>query len=104
MISRRTLLHTLAAAGPTALFGTQSLHAVTQWLPTALPGASAGDAARDEDFWRTVQEGFAVDRTIVNLNNGGVSPSPRTVQDALRRYTEQANTMPAYEMWRHQEP
>lgn len=104
MISRRTLLQTLASAGPTALFGTQSLHAITHWLPTALPGASAGDAARDEDFWRTVQEGFAVDRTIVNLNNGGVSPSPRTVQDALRRYTEQANTMPAYEMWRHQEP
>lgn len=104
MISRRTLLQTLAAAGPTALFGSQSLHAVTHWLPIALPGVAAGDAARDEDFWRTVQEGFAVDRAIVNLNNGGVSPSPRTVQDAFRRYTEQANTMPAYEMWRHQEP
>ena len=81
MISRRTLLQTLAAAGPTALFGSQSLHAVTHWLPIALPGVAAGDAARDEDFWRTVQEGFAVDRAIVNLNNGGVSPSPRTVQD-----------------------
>jgi selenocysteine lyase/cysteine desulfurase len=51
-----------------------------------------------------VQQAFAVDRSIINLNNGGVSPSPRSVQDALRRYTEQANMMPAYEMWRHQEP
>lgn len=104
MTSRRSVLRSMAALGPTALFGTQALHAVTQWLPQALSGTSAVDAARDEDFWLTVQQAFAVDRTIINLNNGGVSPSPRTVQDAVRRYTEQANTIPAYEMWRHQEP
>lgn len=104
MTSRRSILRTMAALGPTALFGTQALYAVTQWLPQAAPGSSAADVARDEDFWLTVQQAFAVDRTIINLNNGGVSPSPRTVQDAVRRYTEQANTMPAYEMWRHQEP
>jgi len=96
MTSRRSVLRTLAAAGPVALFGSQALHAVTRHI------ASTG--ASDEDFWMTVQQAFAVDRSIINLNNGGVSLSPRTVQDALRRYTEQANTMPAYEMWRHQEP
>ncbi|MCX6141342.1 MAG: aminotransferase class V-fold PLP-dependent enzyme [Candidatus Kapabacteria bacterium] len=104
MTSRRSVLKSIAAFGPTALFGSQALHAVTHWMSTALPGISAADAARDEDFWLTVQQAFAVDRTIVNLNNGGVSPSPRTVQDAMRRYTEQANGIPAYELWRHQEP
>lgn len=104
MATRRSILRSIAAIGPTALFGSQALHAVTQWLPSALPYAAAGDVARDEDFWLTVQQAFAVDRTITNLNNGGVSPSPRTVQDAVRRYTEQANTIPAYELWRHQEP
>lgn len=104
MATRRSILRSIAAIGPTALFGSQALHAVTQWLPSALPFSTASDVARDEDFWLTVQQAFAVDRTITNLNNGGVSPSPRTVQDAVRRYTEQANTIPAYELWRHQEP
>lgn len=104
MTSRRSVLRSIAALGPAAVFGTHALSAVTQWMPTALPGLSAADAARDEDFWLTVQQAFAVDRTMVNLNNGGVSPSPRTVQDAMRRYTEQANGIPAYELWHHQEP
>lgn len=104
MTSRRSALRTMATLGPVALFGTPALSAVTSWLSTALPNSPMGEVAKDEDFWITVQQAFAVDRTIINLNNGGVSPSPKTVQDALRRYTEQANHMPAYEMWRHQEP
>ena len=104
MTSRRTVLRSLAALGSTALFASEALASVTQWLPTALPAASSGLVARDEDFWMTVQQAFDVDRSIINLNNGGVSPSPRSVQQAFHRYTEQANTMPAYEMWRHQEP
>src|SRR2546429_3848357 len=62
------------------------------------------DITRDEDFWREVQEAFTLDRTIINLNNGGVSPSPRVVQDAMRRYLEYSNTAPAYTMWRVLEP
>ncbi|MEY3386125.1 MAG: hypothetical protein RIR53_936 [Bacteroidota bacterium] len=104
MTSRRSMLRSLAALGPTALFASESLAAVTQWLPTASPHVPASVVAEDEDFWSTVQQAFDVDRSIINLNNGGVSPSPRTVQAAFRRYTDQANNMPAYEMWRHQEP
>ncbi len=62
------------------------------------------DITRDEDFWREVQEAFTLDRTIINLNNGGVSPSPRVVQDAMRRYLEYSNTAPAYTMWQVLEP
>jgi selenocysteine lyase/cysteine desulfurase len=51
-----------------------------------------------------VQAAFDVDRNIVNLNNGGVSPSPRLVQDALRRDLGRANEAPAYAMWSVLEP
>jgi selenocysteine lyase/cysteine desulfurase len=51
-----------------------------------------------------VQAAFDVDRNIVNLNNGGVSPSPRLVQDALRRDQARANEAPAYAMWSVLEP
>ncbi len=67
------------------------------------PGAAHAVAA-DEDFWFEVQAAFTVDRTLVNLNNGGVSPSPGPVQDAMRRYLEYSNMAPAYTMWQILEP
>lgn len=63
----------------------------------------AGGAAGDEDFWRTVARAFAVDRSLVNLNNGGVCPSPEAVQAAYRRHLDFANGAPAYTMWRIQD-
>src|SRR4026207_567980 len=39
-------------------------------------------AAMDEDYWSVIQNSFTVTRGIVNLNNGGVSPSPRLVTEA----------------------
>src|SRR5207253_6409788 len=62
------------------------------------------DVTRDEDFWLEVQQAFTLDRTIINLNNGGVSPSPRIVQDAMRRYLDYSSTAPAYTMWQVLEP
>ena len=61
-------------------------------------------AARDEDFWREIQQAFTVDRNIINLNNGGVCPSPKVVQDAMRRQLEFSNVAPAYTMWTVLEP
>src|SRR5207248_11369671 len=43
-------------------------------------------AAMDEDYWAIIQNAFTVTRGIINLNNGGVSPSPRIVTEALVRY------------------
>lgn len=60
--------------------------------------------ARDESYWREVQEAFAVDRNIINFNNGGVSPYPRVVQDAMRRYLEFSNMAPTHNMWGVLEP
>jgi len=64
----------------------------------------AEDVARDEDYWREIQQAFTIDRNIVNLNNGGVCPSPKIVQDAMRRSLEFSNNAPAYSMWSVLEP
>ena len=60
--------------------------------------------ASDEDFWRPIQESFTADRSMVNLNNGGVCPSPASVQEAMKRYLDHANTAPAYVLWQLQDP
>jgi isopenicillin-N epimerase len=67
------------------------------------PG-TAEEVAGDEEYWAEVQRAFVVDRTVINLNNGGVSPSPAAVQEAQRRYQEYSNAAPAYTMWRVLEP
>ena len=60
--------------------------------------------ARDEDFWLNIRHAFTVDRNIINLNNGGVSPSPRVVMDTEKRYLEMQNMGPTYYMWRILDP
>ncbi len=62
------------------------------------------EIARDEDFWREIQQSFTVDRSIVNLNNGGVSPAPAAVQEAMKRHLDYSNEAPVYTMWRILEP
>jgi isopenicillin-N epimerase len=41
---------------------------------------------------------------MVNLNNGGVSPSPRIVHEAYKRYLDISNQAPSYYMWQVVEP
>ena len=65
---------------------------------------SPEQAAADEDFWAQVQQAFSVTRGIINLNNGGVSPSPRIVTEALVRYQWQQEDATAYTMWQILEP
>lgn len=65
---------------------------------------SPEQVATDEDFWAVIQQSFSVTRGIVNLNNGGVSPSPRIVTEAFVRYTWQQEDATAYTMWQLLEP
>lgn len=67
------------------------------------PGAPT-EIAADEDFWFQVQRAFTVDRTLVNLNNGGVSPAPGLVQEAMKRHQDFSNLAPTYTMWQILEP
>lgn len=62
------------------------------------------EVAADESFWFEVQQAFTVDRSLVNLNNGGVSPAPAVVQEAMKRHLDYSNEAPVYTMWRILEP
>lgn len=62
------------------------------------------EAATDEDFWYHIQQSFSVSRSLINLNNGGVSPSPRIVTEALVRYQWQQEDATAYTMWQIMQP
>ena len=65
---------------------------------------TAEELAGDEAYWFQIQRAFTVDRALVNLNNGGVSPSPGLVQDAVKRHLDYSNTAPSYTMWQVLEP
>jgi selenocysteine lyase/cysteine desulfurase len=54
----------------------------------------------DDDFWGWVRTQYTVSSNLLNLNNGGVSPQSKFVQDAFFRYTEMANEAPSYYLWR----
>lgn len=56
--------------------------------------------AADEDYWSVIQRAYTVNPNIINLNNGGVSPSPLVVQQAVERYNQLSNEGPSYYMWR----
>ena len=56
------------------------------------------------DFWAYIQQSFSSGRSMINLNNGGVSPSPRIVTEALQRYEWQQEDTTAYTMWQILEP
>ncbi len=60
--------------------------------------------AMNEDFWFEIQQAFNVTRGITNLNNGGVSPSPRIVTESFVRYTWEQEDLPPYMMWQILEP
>ncbi len=56
------------------------------------------EVAADEDFWTEVRGAFTIDRNIINLNNGHVSPAPLIVQEAMRRYLDYSNMGPWHTM------
>jgi selenocysteine lyase/cysteine desulfurase len=102
MTTRRAFLG-LAAGASVAAFRDDGLERVL----AAGPGAekrSADLVARDEEYWREIQKAFTVNRSYVNLNNGGVCPSPRIVQEAMKRYLDLSNEAPTYTMWELLEP
>ena len=61
--------------------------------------ANIDDAVRDEDFWFYIQQAYTSSSNFVNLNNGGVCPQPKVVQEAMQHYNRLANEAPAYYMF-----
>ena len=101
--SRRSFLRqaaTLAGAfSANSLF--QQAHAAEFLSAGAgIAGMSPKVAAQDEDYWSVIQRAYSVNPNLINLNNGGVSPAPIVVQQAVERYNQLANEGPSYYMWR----
>ncbi len=106
MLSRRQFF---GRAGRPALAALTAVslnpHRLAEIIPTltAVQGTPE-EIARDEAFWREVQQAFTVDRSLINLNNGGVSPSPAIVQESMKQHLDYSNRAPVYTMWRILEP
>jgi isopenicillin-N epimerase len=90
------------AAASSATVG--SLLKNVEGATAAISHLSPEEAAADEDYWAAIQNSFSVTRGIINLNNGGVSPSPRVVTEALVRYIWEQEDCTAYTMWEILEP
>ena len=102
MSSRRSFFQkSLGLAGAMSLTTFQS-KAIAEDVSDALLGLnklSPNEAALDEDLWARMAQSYTVSPTIINLNNGGVSPQPKVVQDAVDRYYHLSNEVPSYHMW-----
>jgi selenocysteine lyase/cysteine desulfurase len=103
MSNRRNFIQKLGLAA--GAFSANSLfhqaHAAEfQHLSLQKQALSPIEIAADEDYWSVVQQGYTASPNIINLNNGGVSPSPRIVQEAVERYNKLSNEGPSYFMWR----
>lgn len=100
--SRRQFLKSIGLGiGSLGVFGlsAKSAQAELKKKLTKIKDLSAAEVARDEDFWFYVQQAFDCDRSIINLNNGGVHPAPKIVMDAVHRYLDFSNGVPVYNMW-----
>lgn len=66
---------------------------------TSLNTFSPDLATEQEDLWERMAQAYTVNPNLINLNNGGVSPQPKVVQDAVDRYYHYSNETPTYYMW-----
>ena len=60
--------------------------------------------ADDEEYWAQIQRAFDDDHSVVNLNNGGVSPAPTHVLEAMIKDLRFSNMIPVDHMWNVLEP
>jgi isopenicillin-N epimerase len=67
-------------------------------------GRTPEAVAEDEAYWAEIQRAFDLDRTIVNLNNGGCSPAPTHVLEQMIRDLRFSNEIPVEHMWNVLEP
>jgi selenocysteine lyase/cysteine desulfurase len=100
--SRRAFLRSSAAL--VSAFSARSLFAEMHAAEFAAASSSVAslspaEVARDEDYWAPIQRAYSVNPMIINLNNGGVSPAPIVVQQAVARYNDLSNEGPSYFMW-----
>src|SRR5436189_36564 len=89
--NRRSFVKQVAAAG--SAFSANSffnLAHAAEWQQASMKVTHKTplELATDEDYWSVIQRAFTVSPNIMILNNGGVSPSPLVVQQAVERYNQ----------------
>lgn len=102
MPSRRSFFHKTIGLASAATFASLSAKAIGEDLSDALHSLnelSPEEAFNDEDLWARMAQAYTVSPNILNLNNGGCSPQPKVVQDAVDRYYHLSNEAPTYYMW-----
>jgi isopenicillin-N epimerase len=107
MMDRRELFGALARPAAVAMSLAPLLDAAAaRRVSASIAGRSGApeELAEDESYWFEVQQAWRVDRSIVNLDNAGVSPSPSVVLAALEHHIDYSNQAPAYTMWQVLEP
>lgn len=65
-----------------------------------IKGLSPRQVAENEDYWAWIKNEYTVSPNLLNLNNGGVCPQPKSVQEAHIRFYQYCNEAPSYYMWR----
>jgi len=100
MSSRRRFLRLLSGAVAFSPWLASASSKKLKLIIDASQGMSLEERVVDERFWREIKQAYSVSPTLVNLNNGGVSPQPRVVQEAVEHYNRLSNETPSYYMWR----
>src|SRR5579864_1939907 len=95
-VDRRNFLHAAAGSALVA-FQTNAIERAAA-AARSVKDQTPIEVARDEDFWTEIRNSFTVDRNVINLNNGYVSPAPLVVQDEMRRYLDFSNMGPKHTM------
>jgi selenocysteine lyase/cysteine desulfurase len=101
--NRRSFVSRIGAFSATGLLASLTQPAWSRNLQKALDQAAnipPDQLATDEDFWHYIQQSYTQSTVLINLNNGGVAPAPKTVADAMKRYYDMSNEAPSYFMWR----
>lgn len=101
MPGRRSFIKKSLSIAPFSIAGF-SVNAIAEDIGDALHTlnhTSPDLLVNDEELWARIAQAFTVSPTILNLNNGGVSPQPKIVQDAVDRYYHFSNEAPTYYMW-----
>ena len=104
MITRRGFLRRASAGAGAAAALAGNWGVIVRAAAPRIASHPAEAVAGDEDYWREIQQAFTLDRTIINLNNGDVSPEPARRPRGVKRYLDISNQAPVYYMWQVLEP
>jgi isopenicillin-N epimerase len=96
MWSRRAFLRTTGVLGAAALAIKANGFDEIAAASAAVGDQSPDQVAKDELYWREIQQAFDLDRTMINLNTGHHCSQPRVVLDAVKRYLDMENQAPVY--------